>query len=281
MSARSEWSIEEPRRLTFDEPASALQVWIVGGTVNVVGTDDGPARLEVSEIEGPPLAVTHQDGTLSVGYDDLPWKSPLKWLDRREWTRTAHLTLAVPSGTAVSIGVVGADVVLSGLSGRAELRGVSGDLTLVGLAGEVSAQTVSGRVEAQSVTGELRFHSVSGDLTVVEGAAVHADSVSGNMVLDLAPHRAARGTDLRLTTVSGEIAVRLPRPADARVDATTTSGAVSCAFEDLRVSGEWGAKRITGTLGSGRGSLRATSVSGAIALLRRPDAPTSPEGKPL
>ncbi len=33
-----------------------------------------------------------------------------------------------------------------------------------------------------------------------------------------------------------------------------------------------GAKRITGTLGTGTGTLRATTVSGAIALLRRPQA---------
>ena len=41
-------------------------------------------------------------------------------------------------------------------------------------------------------------------------------------------------------------------------------------FEDLRVTGKWGAKKITGTLGSGNGTLRASTVSGSIALLRRP-----------
>ncbi|MER7877053.1 DUF4097 family beta strand repeat-containing protein [Streptomyces solisilvae] len=268
MSAGSQWSITAPQKLTFDDPVSTLDVRIVGGTVNVVGAAPGPARLEVSEIDGPPLKVSHTDGILSVGYDDLSWKGFRKWLG--QWNRTAHVTLTVPAGTSSTIGVVGGSAVVSGLTGRAELRGVSGDFTLLGLTGPVQADTVSGRVEAQAVTGDLRFHSVSGDLTVVEGSGplVRAESVSGDMVLDLAP--APRCSDIRLTTVSGEIAIRLPHPADAEVEANTASGSVSNGFEDLRVSGQWGAKRITGRLGAGNGSLKATTVSGAIALLRRP-----------
>lgn len=281
MSARSEWSFGEPQKLTFDEPVSTLHVRIVGGTVNVVGTDGGPARLELSEIEGPPLKVTLEDGTLSVAYDDLAWKGVLSWLDRkgfrrRDFHRTAHVTLAVPTGTAASIGIVNASAVASGLGGRTDVRGVSGDATLVGLTGPVRAATVSGRVEAQAVTGDLHFHSVSGGLTVIEGSGpvVKAESVSGDMLLDLAP--TAKRADISLTTVSGEIAIRLPHPADAKVEANTASGPVSNAFEDLRVTGQWGAKRITGSLGSGRGSLKATTVSGAVALLRRP--PTDEDG---
>ncbi|OPF72810.1 hypothetical protein VT50_0229780 [Streptomyces antioxidans] len=268
MSARSQWSINAPQKLTLDDPVSTLDVQIAGGTVNVVGAAPGPARLEVSEINGPPLKVTHSDGTLSVGYDDLPRKGLRKWLGH--YHRTAHVTLTVPLDTSATVGVIEGSAVVSGLSGRAELHGVSGDFTLLGLTGPVHADTVSGRVEAQAVTGELRFHSVSGDLTVIEGSgpSVRAESVSGDMVLDLAP--APKCSDVCLTTVSGEIAIRLPHPTDAEVEANTASGSVSNGFDDLRVTGQWGAKRITGRLGTGNGSLKATTVSGAIALLRRP-----------
>ncbi|MBV2353223.1 DUF4097 family beta strand repeat protein [Streptomyces sp. J2-1] len=265
----SEWSVAEPRKLTFDAPVSDLRVRIVNGTVNVVGTDEGSARLEISDIEGPPLVVTHRDGTLSVVYDDLPWKGFLKWLDRKGWKRSAVVSLAVPSGTRVEVGVVGAGAVVSGIDGASVVKGVTGDTTLVGLSGPVRADTVSGNLEAQAVTGDLRFNSVSGDLTVVEGAgsAVRADTVSGSMIIDLDPDGP---TDVRLTSVSGEIAIRLPHPADAEVEANTASGTVSSAFEDLRVHGQWGAHKITGRLGAGNGRLRATTVSGSIALLRRP-----------
>lgn len=275
-----EWSVTEPRKLTFDDPVTTLHVRVVNGTVNVVGTDEGPAHLEVSGLEGPPLTVTHRDGTLTVAYDDLPWQNFLKWLDSKGWRRNASVTLAVPAGTRVEVGVVGATAVVSGMDGRTEVKGISGDTTLVGLSGPVRATTVSGAVEAQAVTGDLRMSSVSGDLTVVEGACptVKADSVSGSIVLDLALKD--RPADVGLTSISGEIAIRLPHPPDAEVEANTASGTISNAFDGLRVHGPWGAHRITGRLGAGKGRLKATTVSGSIALLRRPAGEDEPWDAP-
>ncbi|WP_438485872.1 DUF4097 family beta strand repeat-containing protein [Streptomyces sp. S186] len=280
MSARTEWTVSASRTLEVEEPVATLAVRLVGGTVNVVGTSEaGPARVEVSELHGPPVSVSCEDGTLTVGYDDLPWKGLLKFLERKGWQRGAVVSVTVPAGTRVEVGVVGATTVVSGVAGRTELRGVSGDSTLVGLSGPVRAETVSGSVEAQALTGDLTFHSVSGDLTVVEGAggAVRAETVSGDMVLDLDP---AAGAEIELSTVSGEIAIRLPDPADAEVDANTGTGVVTNAFDDLRVTGQWGTKRITGSLGAGTGRLKATTVSGALSLLRRPayEEPDDPAG---
>ncbi|MEU6053730.1 DUF4097 family beta strand repeat-containing protein [Streptomyces xanthochromogenes] len=284
--SESTWAVADSRKLTFDAsdgaPVTKVQVRIVNGTVNVVGTEESSARLEISGVEGPPLIVTRDGSTLTVGYDDLPWRGFLKWLERKSWNRSAVVSLAVPAGADVEVGTVGAGAVVSGVRGRTEVRGVSGDATLVKLAGPVRAESVTGNLEAQAVTGDLRFKSVSGDLTVIEGAGgcVAAESVSGDMLLDLDP--GAKATDIRLTTVSGEVAIRLPHPADAHVEANTASGAVSSAFEDLRISGQWGTKKITGTLGAGNGTLRATTVSGSIALLRRPadEEPPFAEGPP-
>ncbi|MEU1552943.1 DUF4097 family beta strand repeat-containing protein [Streptomyces scabiei] len=274
----SVWSVAEPRRLTFDEPVTALRVRVVNGTVNVVGTDESSARLEVSAVEGPPLTVTQKDGTLTVAYDDLPWKGFLEWLDRKGRRRDVLVSLAVPAATRVEVGVVGATAVVSGLDGRTEVKGVSGDTTLVGLAGPVRATTISGSVEAQALTGDLRLSSVSGDLTVMEGScpSVKAESVSGSIILDLDP--AGGPTDVGLSSVSGEIAIRLPHPTDAEVEANTAGGTISNAFEELHVSGPWGAHKVTGRLGTGNGRLRATTVSGSIALLRRPPTEDEPWG---
>ncbi|WP_338896133.1 DUF4097 family beta strand repeat-containing protein [Streptomyces sp. TG1A-60] len=275
----SKWSVAEPQKLTFDEPVTALHVRIVNGTVNVVGTDESSARLEVSGVEGPPLTVTQKDGTLTVAYDDLPRKGFLKWLDRQGWRRNAVVSLAVPTGTRVEVGVVGATAVVSGLDGRTEVKGISGDTTLVGLSGPVRATTVSGNVEAQALTGTLRLGSVSGDLTVVEGSCptVKADSVSGSIILDL--DTTGGPTDVGLTSVSGEIAIRIPHPTDAEVEANTAGGTISSAFDDLRASGPWGAHKVTGRLGTGDSRLKATTVTGSIALLRRPPAEDAPWGE--
>lgn len=113
---------------------------------------------------------------------------------------------------------------------------------------------------------------MSGDLTVLDGtgSSLRAESVSGDMVIDL--DEAGRPTEIQVATVSGEVAIRLPHLTDAQVEANTASGRISNAFDDLRVGGRWGAKNITGTLGAGTGRLKATTVSGSIALLRRPAA---------
>ncbi|MBM7171923.1 DUF4097 family beta strand repeat protein [Streptomyces sp. G44] len=281
----SEWSVTEPRKLTIDAPVATLRVRLVSGMVHVVGTGEDSARLEVSEIEGPPLTVTHKDGVLCVAYDDLPWQGflKLKGLARTGWRRSAVVSLTVPAGARVEVGAIGAGAMVSGIEGPAEVRSVTGDTTLVGLTGPVRAETVSGNVEAQDVRGDLAFQSVSGDLTLVEaaGSSVRADSVSGALIVDLAPVGTA--PDITLTNISGEIAVRLPHPADTEVEVDTTSGAVSNAFEELKVDDGsqawgwgWGAKRVTGRLGAGSGNLRATTVTGAVALLRRPPMEEDP-----
>lgn len=61
--------INNPETLEFDA-VSDLRVRLVRGHVDVVGTD-GPPRVEVHEIDGDPLVVTHDDGHLEVGYEDL------------------------------------------------------------------------------------------------------------------------------------------------------------------------------------------------------------------
>lgn len=270
---QSSWEVSDERKLVFDAPVTALDVRIVNGTVNVVGTEGGSARLEVGAVEGPPLIVTQEGTRVTVAYRDLPWQGWLKWLDRKGWHRSAVVSLIVPANADVAVGVVGAAAVVSGIEGDTSVRGVSGDTTLVRLSGRVRAESVSGDLEVQSVAGELTYNSVSGDLTVIEGAgtSVRAETVSGDVFVDLAPADGAP-VDLALTTVSGDVAVRLPSPADVQVSAETAAGSVSNAFDGLTVGGEWGAKKVTGALGAGRGSLRATTMSGSIALLRKPPA---------
>ncbi|SCK31356.1 DUF4097 family beta strand repeat-containing protein [Streptomyces sp. WMMB 322] len=267
---RPSWSISEPQTLRIDEPIESLQVRIVGGSVNIVGTGEPGARVEIGEVEGPPLTVTRKGGSLVVAYEDVPWQGFLKWLDRKGWNRHAVVSVSVPAQARLSVGVVGANAFVSGVTGRTDVRGVSGDTTLVGIGGPVRAETVSGNVEAQGLTGTVGFNSVSGDLTVIDGRpAVRADSVSGSMILDLDTAGTGKETDIALGTVSGEVALRLSDPVDATVEVSTASGGVSSAFDELQVEGQWGAKKVKGRLGTGDGRLRASSVSGSIALLRR------------
>ena len=225
---RARWSgpSTEPGTFEFEDAIDTLCVRIVGGAVNVVGTDEGPARMEVTELEGPPLQVRRHGSSLTVTYDDLSWKGLLKWHRPR---RLAAPRGDLARGPAEHLGRGG-----SGRRGRGDLRdqraapwssGVYGDITLVGLTGPVRANTVSGSVEAQSVTGDLRVNSVSGDLTVVEGSGteVTAPTPSAATWCSTSPRPAVP------TSASPPCPARSPSayrtPADAEVEANTASGA--------------------------------------------------------
>ncbi|MFI9327434.1 DUF4097 family beta strand repeat-containing protein [Kitasatospora sp. NPDC052868] len=276
----SQWTVEGPDRITIDEAVRALHVRIIDGTVNVVAAE-GQARLEVTELQGEPLHVTLVDGVLTVTYKDLSsWNDfgdVLKSVDSVKGffssfkrKRRAAVTLTVPAATEVKVGTVSADATVSGVAGHVSVQSANGDATLVGLTGRTDANTITGDVDAQSVAGRLKLNTVSGRLTVVAGTAdkVQANAVTGDVTLDL---DVTGPTDIKVTTVSGAVGVRLPSLADTKVEAGTNSGDVSSTFEQLKVGGTWGAKRLSGQLGDGKGSLSVTTVSGAVTVLHRPD----------
>ena len=260
------WTLDEPDKITFDQVHRVL-VRIVEGTVSVVGSDDRPT-LEVAELAGAPLQVRLQDGDLVIEYE-RPWRpGPLGWLVGRGQRRRAVLSLAVPRDCRVELRAVSASQMVGGLHGPVEARTVSGEITLSGLRGPVEAETVSGPVQASGVTGDLSARTVSGDLTVAEGGdgSVRAKTVSGAVTIDL---QADGGRDINLTSVSGDLTVRLPETSDLQVKLQSTSGQVSSAFEQLERDRTPGRYMAWGRLGAGTGRLRAASTSGHVALLRR------------
>jgi hypothetical protein len=271
MAGSASWEISEPTTLDLDGPVRSLQLRLVAGAVNVFRAPDpdAPVRVEISELDGAPLQVRHRDGELLVGYEDLSWDAFLTITGRAPHRRRAVVSVSAPEGVRLSAGVVSASTVVSKLTGDTEIRGVSGPVTLAGLGGTVNVRTATGDVTGQSIGGSLRFHSAAGGLTLLDGAPrVHADSVGGRLMLDLAPGTDA--PDLRLNSVSGAIAVRFPEGSGAAVRATSVSGSLSSEFGDLTTRGGFGPRKLSGTVGNGRGRVKISTISGTIALLRRP-----------
>jgi hypothetical protein len=266
-SPMPEWTVTEPTVLDIDEPVTALAVRIVAGHVDVLPTD-GPARVEVSEIEHDPLIVTVEDGVLTIRHESLTWDGVMRWL--RQERRRAVISVAVPASCAAKIGVVSASAVIAGLDAPVHVRCVSGDVTLDGVTGKVDVESVSGDVEGRALRGRVAIASVSGGVTLVDGHAdrIKAKSVSGDVALDLIPN----APDVDITTVSGDVLVRLPHDAAMRVDVASTSGDLSCAFDGATVERKPGSRKMHGSLGDGSGALHGRTVSGRVALLAREPA---------
>lgn len=260
------WTIDAPTTLDFDGVA-ALRVRIISGSVAVLSTDERPC-LDVASLAGQPLLVSHEAGILTVTYEDLTWDGLLGWL--RPQRHSAAITITVPKDCPIQLGVVNASAIVSGISAKTSVRSVSGNITLDGVTGTVEAKTVSGDIEAQGIDGRIGFNSVSGDLTLADGTVHHLDAktVSGRITADI---DLEHGGGLRVGTVSGAVAIRLPAQTSTRVDLRSTTGRVLSEFSGLQSSSGPGANALTGTLGAGddTGRLSITTMSGQVTLLQR------------
>jgi hypothetical protein len=266
------WTITEPRRLDIEGDVNHLDVFLLGGRLNVVGTD-GPPRVEVGAVGEVDLQVSVADGRLRVVQDrPKTWPgllTPLWWWLRGASKVAVDVSVAVPYRTAVVLRMASGSVVASAVHADLSVECTSGRVALLGLDGRIRAIMVSGPIEALGCAGEMALETVSGEITVADSAArrVIAKTVSGSLTADLdnPPH----DSDIMLDTVSGEITIRIREDSDLSVHLAAAHGRVTSTFPGLSVEGRWGTA-VQGVLGSGTGRLSATAVGGNIALLRRP-----------
>src|SRR6266581_423822 len=263
------WIIDAPKTLEFDGVA-ALRVRVISGTVAVLASDSAPA-VDVARLSGQPLLISHEAGILTITYEDLSWEGLLGWL--RPQRHSAEVTVTVPGNCPTQLGVVNASAIVSGIAAHVSVKSVTG---------KVDAKTVSGDLEARGLDGGVSFNSVSGDLTLAGGSVQELDAktVSGKVTADV---NLRSDGGLRVTTVSGEVAVRLPADASTEVDLRSTSGRVRTGFDGLRTARSPGSNTVAGTLGAGAGRMNVATLSAPVTLLQRgqpcpPGAPGSPAG---
>jgi len=267
-----EWTIEAPTSLEFDD-VTGLRVRLIAGSVAVLATDGTPS-LDVTSVEGDPLTVTYRDGVLTIAHENLSWEGLLKWL--RPQRHAATVTVTVPRKCQTQVGVVSATAVMSGIGSRTSVKSVSGGIMLDGVTGDVEANTVSGALEAQGINGRLNFRTVSGDLTLADGwlERLDANMVSGDLTadVDLDPLGG-----MQVTTVSGEVTLRLPAEADAQVNLHSMSGDVRSEFTELKRTSAPASRSVSGSLGAGSGHVSVNTMSGRVLLLRRAGRDTAPQ----
>jgi Putative adhesin len=287
------WTITEPDRLDLDGEVERLDVSLIAGRLNVVGTD-GPARVEVTRVnDASPVIVSVEDGRLSVRHPTpKSWNGllqPLWWFLKGGRNMRSDVSVALPYGAAATLTLTSGSAVASAIHGDLSVNVVSGRITMLGNAGRQRAKVVSGPIEALGCYGDLNLETVSGEITIAESSTekVYAKTVSGALTADL--DNTPKHSEIRLETVSGEITIRVREDSDLAVSLNATGGRVTSAFPQLAGGrGEnWAGKRLAGVLGAGTGKLYASAMSGAIWLLARPvdddgfdgeNTPEAPEG---
>lgn len=142
----------------------------------------------------------------------------------------------------------------------------SGDLKAEEITGSVEMQTASGDVTLSGVSGEIRASSASGTVKVRDAAGnVNASSASGDVDVELT--RVEGEGDMRFSTASGNVHVRLPSSIDARVEMSTVSGSLETDLPiEVRKDQYGPGRRARGQLGGGSRLLKISSASGDVSL---------------
>lgn len=227
-------------------PGGSLRIENVSGNVNVVGHDGSAVTVAVFK-EGRDTNV--------VEVEDLSTGNRVHLRARyqencRNCNASLRFEVRVPrSGVNLDkITTASGDISASDLAGHIELNTASGDITLRNVSGEINVATASGQLKVTNATGTVSAASASGDVEVeiarLEGAG-----------------------DLRFTSASGNVHVRLPNNLDARVSLATASGNIDTDFPLEVKKQEYGpGTTARGQLGSGARSLRIATASGDVSL---------------
>ncbi|MFG6402305.1 MULTISPECIES: DUF4097 family beta strand repeat-containing protein [unclassified Microbacterium] len=270
------WIIHPGETRVIDiEKVRSLKVGLIGGQIDVVAHDEPGARIEVHGVTIKDLRIEVTGDALEIDHPQLRWDNFLaSFRNFGASGPKAEISVAVPRDVALTLGVVSASALISGLRTDARLNTVSGDIIVDGLAGALTLNAVSGDVQVRQLDGSLNANSVSGDIAAT-GAITKAsiDTVSGAMLVDsTGPIHA-----VNLNTVGGNATIRLDEDLAANYVVRTVSGRVQVDGTMRSISGLTNFAGSTGELSGRFVDVRTNSVSGDLTVLRRSPTPPAPE----
>jgi len=248
--------------------ATRLKVGLVGGQVDVIAHDEPGIRIEVHGVTTKDLRIESDGTQVEIDHPQIGWDNFLEvFRNFGAGGPKAEISIAVPRDIALTLGVVSAGALISGIRNDAKLNTVSGDVIADGISGDLTANSVSGDVQIRGLVGSVVANSVSGDVAVT-GTLRKAtiDTVSGSVLVDAI----GDANTVNLNTVSGGVTVRLDETLPANYVLRSISGKL---LVDGIQRSSGGPSNYSGQMGELAGAfvdVRANTVSGGITVLRRP-----------
>lgn len=180
----------------------------------------------------------------------------------------SDLRIELPRGASVTAKSVSATIEVKGVDGpRLALETVSGDVTARSGSAEVEADTVSGDLVLElAAATDVDIESVSGDVELRGrvGERLKAEAVSGD--LDIRLDAALK--DLRLSVVSGDITLEAPLDPAARASLNSLSGDVSVLLPEA-TSAELRIETFSGRIDSPVGTVEKEQYGPGARLAHR------------
>lgn len=236
-------------------PGFSLNVANYSGEVFVEGWNRDAVRIRSDEDGDERVSVIPARGFLTV-----------QTASKHQEDREANLRLQVPVWMNVTVSGVHTDVIVDGTKGQVKVETVHGDVIVRGGRRRIDLNTVNddicvldaaGVVRAETVNGDAyvwRTESDSVDVSTVNGTVVYEGSVRDNGVYRLASH-------------NGDVAVAVPRDANAAVAVSTFAGDFESNIP-VTLSGTHNPKRFQFCVGNCSARMDLQSFQGTIQIYR-------------
>lgn len=296
--------------------AGVLKIWAADQAAAEALAEQITLTVEQGD-KGPSIVVQHPPKVRRVRFDlkvfvpqqsgtKISLLSPAGDVTARN-LKGAGVVIATQSGdirTSEIAGDVAAetasgDIAVEGVLGNVATSTASGDIQAIRLSGQsfkaltqsgdvalseatvpvVTVETVSGDTAVKNASGRnLTLRAVSGDVTAEKVAfdeSVQLDTVSGYLSLD--PRGPLNRGSIQLSSISGDVELKLPTSTSASLAISTKSGDVSGRFlgannAEKIVKGN-GMVTMAETVGAGAGThIALTTVSGDLSVTQ--DTPT-------
>ncbi|RQP12846.1 MAG: hypothetical protein EAS51_01610 [Microbacteriaceae bacterium] len=260
--AQEKWLVDGPKVIDI-ENVRRLKVGLAGGHVDIVGHDEPTVRVEVVSVKGRDLLIKIDGDRLEIDHPQLRWDNWIEAFKNFGSSVRAEVSVLVPRDIALTLGVVSADALVTGLTSDAQLNTVSGDVVADGLAGKLTANAVSGEVTVRDHDGAVGINTVSGDV-IASGAITrfHADGVSSEIMLDASGVPDA----VHVNTVSGAVTARFEPDAPASYTVQTVAGKLLLDAQSISiVRGRYTARH--GELDGKWTDVRINTVGGDVNIL--------------
>src|SRR2546422_9915971 len=124
-------------------------------------------------------------------------------------------------------------------------------------------KTVNGEVAAADLSGDVEANTVNGSIRISTSGSAEAQTVNGSIEASFG--RATWSDALEFRTVNGAITLNLPTGLSTEVRASTVNGDIQTDFP-MMVTGRVGPRTLRGTIGSGGRRLALETVNGSIRL---------------
>lgn len=186
--------------------------------------------------------------------------------------------IAAPAAAEVRVTTVSGDVQIEAINGDVTINTTSGDVRLDGIGGSLAVNTISGKVtlrdgraagarvgttsgdvELSGVNGSLAVTTISGSIRVrdVVGSPIRLQTTSGKINAD-----GALSGDLDITSISGDVRIKLPSQTGYRLFIRTMSGDIEApGIHKKDAPREWRT-----TIGDGAYALNIATTSGDVRI---------------